>query len=92
LNGTATIGIFIGDKTKWGKGYGTKAVQLMVNVAFNKFKLRKLQAPIFSSNKRSINLFKKVGFRKEAVFKAHYLKSGKHLDLIFFCKFNRSAY
>ena len=35
INRTATLGIFIGDKNYWSKGYGTEAIQLILDFGFN---------------------------------------------------------
>jgi len=63
LHDTGVIGIAIGNKAYWGKGYGSEALSLSVEFAFNKLKLHRLEAGISSLKVPSQRLFEKVGFR-----------------------------
>lgn len=81
-SGVATIGIFIGDKTKQGKGYGGEAIELAASFAFGQLGLQKLQAPIFSFNERSIATFERAGFKKEVTLPKHYLKKTEYQDVV----------
>ena len=42
INRTATLGIFIGNKNYWSKGYGTEAIQLISDFAFNYLNLNNI--------------------------------------------------
>ncbi|SNX53217.1 Acetyltransferase (GNAT) domain-containing protein [Thermoanaerobacterium sp. RBIITD] len=35
INGIAELGIFIGNKDYWNKGYGSEAIKLLLDFAFN---------------------------------------------------------
>lgn len=80
----ADIGILIGEKDCWGKGYGTEAIRLLTSYAFTTLKLHKLTAGCYDVNKGSENAFKKVGFVVEGVRKQHRLYDGKYVDSILF--------
>ncbi|GAK05855.1 aminoglycoside N6'-acetyltransferase [Geomicrobium sp. JCM 19037] len=51
---------------KWfGKGYGTKAVQLVQAVVFQELQLNRLELEVFSHNERAIRAYEKAGFTRE---------------------------
>jgi RimJ/RimL family protein N-acetyltransferase len=62
---TTEIVIVIGDKKKWGMGLGTNAIFQALKHAFFHWRSDKVVAKIKFINKRSIKVFKKVGFKKE---------------------------
>ncbi|MEW5691874.1 MAG: GNAT family protein [Candidatus Hydrogenedentota bacterium] len=76
----ADMGIMIGDKRHWGKGYATETIKLIVNYAFKKLNLHKITAGIYDVNVGSEKVFLKAGFRKEGVLKKHYLYKNKFID------------
>lgn len=67
---------FIGyrlDKAEINKGYMTEAICKMVEIAFEKLKLHRIEANIIPRNKRSIRTVEKAGFEYEGISKK-YLK------------------
>ena len=48
--GTAFMGIGIGDKDYWGKGYGTDATRLLLRYAFDALHLRRISLDVFEYN------------------------------------------
>lgn len=64
-SGDAELRIRIGEKQYWGQGYGTEAIELMLNHAFITLNLRRVYLRVFSSNKRAIASYRKTGFKKE---------------------------
>jgi len=74
------VGIVIGDKEQWGKGYGTCAIRLVIEHAFNKLNLHKLCAGVIKGNEASKRAFEKVGFETEGVLKEHFYLNGKYHD------------
>jgi RimJ/RimL family protein N-acetyltransferase len=59
---TATLGIIIGEKTHWSKGYGPEAIGALLGYAFNKLNLERVKLNTFSDNERAQAAFKKIGF------------------------------
>lgn len=78
----ATIGIMIGDKDYWGKGYGTDAMKVLINFIFNDMNINKIRLGTFSFNERAIKSYKKCGFEIEGVLKNEIFKDGKYYDEI----------
>lgn len=64
-NRNGEIGITIGDKRFWNKGYGTDAIQTLMVYGFKGLKLHRIDLAVFSYNKRAIAVYKKLGFKKE---------------------------
>lgn len=61
----AEMVIVIGDKDKWGKGLGSKAIRQGLKHAFFNWRVDEVTAKINFKNERSIKVFNKVGFKKE---------------------------
>lgn len=79
-NRHAEIGILIGDKRAWGKGYATEALTLIVSHAFNRLNLHKLYAGMVKGNEGSKIAFEKIGFKVEGIFREHFYLNGKYHD------------
>jgi RimJ/RimL family protein N-acetyltransferase len=78
----ASIGIVIGDKSLWGKGYGTDAMRIMMRLAFDKMNLHRLYLDVHDYNSRAIASYAKCGFKREAVLREHHFRHGKYCDTI----------
>lgn len=87
----ASIGIVIGDKSSWRKGYATETIQLITQYAFNKLNLHKVTAGAYASNPGAIKAFEKAGFEREGILKKHYFFKGKHVDAILLGKTNEES-
>ena len=83
------LGIMIGEKDCWGKGYAAEAIKLLVDHAFNRLKLHKVYASIYSVNKNSIRAFKKAGFFIDSIKKEHYLFNHRFLNEVSMAILNR---
>jgi ribosomal-protein-alanine N-acetyltransferase len=64
--GTATIGYWMNSKYH-GKGYGSEALNAILNFAFNKLKLRRINAGVFVGNPSSGKLLEKFGAKQEGL-------------------------
>ena len=82
------ISLFLGDKSKWGKGFGTEAIDLIKDYAFEVLNLRKLTAGCYAVNKGSARAFLKAGFHQEATMKNHYMCDGRVVDGFEFALFH----
>ena len=82
----ADIGLMIGDKDSWGKGYATEAIKGVTDIAFNTLNLQRVQAGAYASNKGSIKAFLKAGYEQEGVLKNHFVLDGKPEDDILVAK------
>lgn len=62
-NEKAQFHIFVGDKSKWGKGIGTQATKLLLEYAFAKLKLQTVYLIVNMKNQAAIRSYQKSGFR-----------------------------
>jgi RimJ/RimL family protein N-acetyltransferase len=54
---TCEMGITIGDREYWGKGYGRESVQLLVRYGFEYQNYRKIWLHVHATNKRAIRAY-----------------------------------
>ena len=79
---SSEVGILIGNKECWGKGYASEAIEMLVNHAFSKLGLHKLTAGCYSNNPGSEKAFLKAGFTREGTRKQQYCSDGTFVDHI----------
>lgn len=80
IHRVADIGLIIGEKDCWGRGYATEAIRLISKYAFEQLNLHKLTAGCYSSNQGSAKAFQKAGFMVEGVRKDHFYIDGRYVD------------
>ncbi|MFX0042510.1 MAG: GNAT family N-acetyltransferase [Candidatus Hodarchaeota archaeon] len=81
-NRVGECGIMIGEKSEHGKGYGTEAMELLVNYGFNTLNLNRLQLSVYDFNISAIKSYKKVGFIEEGRKRKAHFVNGDYHDLI----------
>lgn len=79
-NSHAELGIVIGDKNLWDKGYGTDAVRTMLRYAFEEMNLHRVFLRVFDFNQRAIRCYEKCGFQHEGVARQAVYLAGKYHD------------
>lgn len=84
----ATVGIMIGDKNYWNKGYGTDAMKVLIKFIFENMNIRKIKLNVFSFNIRAQKCYEKCGFKVEGILKDELFKDGKYYDEIIMSLFN----
>lgn len=77
----ATFGLFIGETVEWGKGYGTAATKLMIEVAFGRLNLRRLELDVYSYNAAARRIYEKLGFQLEGTRRQHIYWQGAYHDV-----------
>ena len=81
-NRNCTIGIMIGDKTCWSKGYGSDALNVLIKFIFEELNMEKIKLGVFEFNGRARSCYKKVGFKEEGILKKEIFRNGKYYDEI----------
>ncbi|KYH29616.1 MULTISPECIES: GNAT family N-acetyltransferase [Clostridium] len=89
LSRVATVGIMIGDKNYWGKGYGTDAMKVLMKFIFEDMNMNKIRLSVFSFNERAKRCYEKCGFQVEGILKKEIFKEGKYYDEIIMSAFNK---
>ena len=82
INKSATLGIFIGDKSGRNKGYGTEALRLILDYGFNYLNLNNIKLDVMEFNERAIACYKKCGFKEYGRRRKCYFLNGKYYDKI----------
>lgn len=82
INRSAEVGIFIGNKNYWGKGYGSDALNLMLDFTFNILNFNSVKLKTYSYNSRAINCYKKVGFKEVGALREGKIIAGEKYDII----------
>jgi len=79
---TCELGIAIGDREYWGRGYGRDAVLLLLNYAFRVRNLRKVSLRTNGNNERAIRAYRACGFIEEGRLRRHVWSDGAYIDLV----------
>jgi RimJ/RimL family protein N-acetyltransferase len=82
-HGEAFVGIGIGERQLWGKGYGTDAMKVILRYAFQELNLRRVALDTFEYNPRAIRSYERAGFVHEGRARGYLLRDGRRWDLIF---------
>ncbi len=82
-HGDAFVGIGLGDREYWGKGYGTDAMKVILRYAFRELNLRRVSLNTFEYNPRAIRSYEKAGFVHEGRARDFLHREGQRWDLLF---------
>lgn len=81
-HGDTYVGIGIGEKDFWGRGYGTDAMNVMLRYAFTELNLHRVSLTVFEYNPRAIRSYEKCGFRVEGHTREAMQREGRRWDII----------
>jgi RimJ/RimL family protein N-acetyltransferase len=81
-NRRAELGIMIGEKEYWGRGFGTDAMLTLLRFAFEQMNLNKVSLGVFEFNERGLGMYKKCGFVEEGRFREDLFQDGRYWDLV----------
>lgn len=81
-NSKVVVGIFIGNKEYWNKGYGTDAMKVLIKFIFEQMNINKIKLNVYSFNERAIRCYEKCGFIREGVLRQEIYRDGKYYDEI----------
>jgi [ribosomal protein S5]-alanine N-acetyltransferase len=78
----AEIGLLIGEKDCWGRGYATEAIEAVTRYAFGALGLHRVSAGCYADNEGSARAFEKAGFSREGVRRSCCLSGERYVDVI----------
>lgn len=81
-NRWAVLGIVIGTKENWGKGYGSEAIKVLQDIVFNRLNLNKLELRVHDYNERAKKCYRSCGFKEEGRVRDKFFINGKYTDYI----------
>lgn len=76
----AEVGISIGIKSEWGKGYGREAMELMLRYGFAELNLHLIYLHVHADHPRAVRLYEKIGFVREGRLRDRAYRGGKYHD------------
>ncbi len=80
INRHAEFGIFIGEKSYWGRGIGLEATRLMLHYGFGRLNLNRIYLHVDADNLRGIRCYEKAGYVHEGRLRQTKLIDGQHVD------------
>jgi RimJ/RimL family protein N-acetyltransferase len=81
VNGSAGMGITIGEKQLWSQGYGSDALNALVDFGFGALRLERIWLDVFEHNARGRRSYEKCGFVLEGTRRRAEYRDGRHLDV-----------
>ncbi len=91
VNRIACLGIMIGKKSCWGKGYGADACKLLIDYAFNKLNLHKVWLGVYEEHTHAVKSYLAAGFKVEAVLKKELYRDEEYHNKVIMSVFNDKA-
>jgi RimJ/RimL family protein N-acetyltransferase len=82
-HGDSFVGIGLGERDYWGKGYGTDAMRVILRYAFTELNLQRVSLDVFEYNPRAIRSYEKAGFTVEGRVRGNLNRDGRRWDLFF---------
>ena len=81
LNGTAGMGISIGEKGLWGRGLGTDALLALLDFGFGELRLNRIWLEVYDFNPRGRRSYEKCGFMLEGTLRGAIYRQGRFHDV-----------
>jgi RimJ/RimL family protein N-acetyltransferase len=81
-NRLAEVGLFIGDKSLWNKGYGTDVMRLLFKHGFGSLNLNRIWLRVHADNPRAIRAYEKAGMTHEGRYRQGVYKNGVYVDVM----------
>ena len=79
----AFVGLGIGEREFWGKGYGTDVMKIILRFAFIEVNLQRVTLNVFEYNPRAVRSYEKTGFRHEGRMRQVLNREGRRWDMLF---------
>jgi RimJ/RimL family protein N-acetyltransferase len=79
---SAEAGIFIGENSRRGEGYGSEALRLLCDYGFNVLGLRSVRLRVYDYNERAVACYRKAGFKEAGRLRKARFYGGDYHDII----------
>jgi RimJ/RimL family protein N-acetyltransferase len=80
-NGSASLGIAIGDPADTGHGYGSDALRTLIRFGFDQLRLERIELDVYDFNDAARRLYERVGFRHEGTRRHALYSDGAFHDV-----------
>ena len=64
------------------KGYGTEAIRLMLDMAFNEYEMNRVSIGVVGLNTEALKFYERIGFKQEGIQEQGYYYNGEYSDFI----------
>jgi RimJ/RimL family protein N-acetyltransferase len=78
----AWVGLGIGEREFWSKGYGTDMMKLCLHYAFQELGLERVSLGLHEYNPRALRSYEKCGFRLEGRTRSDVMREGRRTDTL----------
>jgi RimJ/RimL family protein N-acetyltransferase len=80
-NGSASLGIVIGDPADTGQGYGSDALRTLVTFGFDQLRLERIELEVYDYNEPARRMYERVGFVHEGTSRRALYSAGAFHDV-----------
>lgn len=81
-NRSGELGIMIGEKSEWNKGYGAEGMSLLLKHGFETLNLNRIYLRVYAYNIGAVRAYEKAGFILEGRLREAVYKLGKYDDVL----------
>ena len=81
VDGNAAVGISIGEKELWGQGYGTDAMNALLDFGFGQIRMERIWLEVYDYNARGMRSYEKCGFVLEGTLRHAIFREGSFRDV-----------
>lgn len=81
VNGSAGLGIMVGDVADHGRGLGTDMLRAMLSFGFGSLRLERIWLEVYEFNPRARRIYERVGFVVEGVLRHAAFLEGRYVDV-----------
>ena len=83
INRSAVLGVFIGDEKYRNNGYGTEAINLLLEYSFRYINLHSIRLELLDINERAHKCYLKCGFKDMGRSREKIFVNGKYYDTLY---------
>ena len=81
MNGSAGLGITIGDPDDTGRGYGSDAIRALLAFGFGELRLERIWLDVYDYNERARQVYERIGFVHEGTLRHALFRDGRFHDV-----------
>ena len=81
VNGSASVGIVIGDPADTNRGYGSDALRALLGFGFGELRLERIWLDVYDYNDRARHVYERVGFVDEGTLRHALWRDGHFHDV-----------
>ena len=79
---TTDLTIIIGEQEETGKGYGTEAINLLLDYAFGCLNFHRVAVGVVGFNEDALRFYERVGFKREGIQREGYYYEHEYHDFV----------